>query len=222
MRTLTTQLATLLLALASLTGCNPTVSIPSKGVPIVTGARPAAFYATTSSNPVVSKLSFDEIAKRVASIQSRSGIPKGSTAPILGYVFFDPLCPHCAKLTMSMMSPEGISVMNNIAWVPVGFLQEFSTLQGATLLSAPEPSLTMVKHESLVAAGNGSEFGLNVRQASQENIDKVIANTTTWRDAGATQVPFIVTKDPSGATLALYGELEGFEMAEFLSQGGKH
>lgn len=230
----TRAILALLLLSGTLTGCSrpappeapPTrAAAPSQdATPALgysAGPKPAAFYAATSSNPVVSRLSFDEIAQRVAIIQEHSGLVPGGTAPVLGYVFFDPLCPHCAKLTLNMLSPDGVTVLDNVAWVPVGFLQEFSTLQGAALLSSPEPAKTLFKHETLVAAGKGKEYALNVKIATPQNIDKVVANTRVWRDAGATQVPFIVTKDPAGKTLAVYGALEGFEMAEFLSKAAQ-
>jgi hypothetical protein len=181
------------------------------------GTKPPEYYAEQSKNPVVSQLSFDEIAARVASFVSRSGADTAA-APIKAYVFFDPLCKHCAKLVQNLMTPQGVKIIGNIAWVPVGFLQEFSTLQGAAILSSSNPGATFIKHEAFVASGNGSEFALNVKIATQANIDKVIANTGVWKDTGATQVPFTVTKTPAGKTLAVYGALQDFMLAEFIGQ----
>lgn len=182
------------------------------------GPKPAAYYAQATQTPVTSNLSFDAIGQKASIIQGRAGLAPGAKEPILAYIFFDPLCPHCAKLYANTLKSDGITIVNNIAWVPIGFLQEFSTLQGATLLSAPDASVAMARHEALVLAGRGKEYSLNVGLAKKDAIDKVVANTELWRAAGAALVPFIVTKDPSGKTLARYGELEGFEMAEFLSK----
>ena len=225
---------TFVLTAMVLFGCKPAVN--SKDVhtslPIASqqgqtkfapGPKPPEYYASVSTNPVVSQLSFDAIAAKVgdAYIQSHIGVEPNSKEAILAYVFFDPLCPHCAKLATNIMKPDGISVINNIAWVPVGFLEPYSTLQGATLLSTKEPSMAFMRHENLVLEGNGKQYSINVKLATQKNIDKVVSNTNIWKSTGATQVPFVVTKDASGKTYSLYGSLEGFEMVEFLSGGIK-
>lgn len=190
---------------------------PSKSTPF-SGVQQPTFYVDTARNKIVSKLTFDEIAKKVASFQNNVGLTSGGQAEVLAYVFFDPLCVHCATLAKNMMSPDAIHIVNNIAWVPVGYLQEYSTLQGAAILGSSSPAMAMTTHAANVLEGGGKEFQINVRLSKQEDIDLVVENTRVWSEAGATQVPFIVTKDSKGKTLSIYGVLEGFQMAEFVSR----
>lgn len=185
--------------------------------PKYSGSQLPTFYMDTAKNKIVSKLSFDEIGKRVAFIQNKVGVSDGGQPDIYAYVFFDPLCPHCAQLETNMLRPDAIHIVNNIAWVPIGILDEFSTLQGATILGSPSPAITMAKHAANVLHADKA-YDLNVKLAKQEDIDAVVANTKIWSDAGADQVPFIVTKDKQGKTYSIYGVLEGFQMAEFVSK----
>lgn len=187
----------------------------------VSGPQPASFYSTSTKDPISSKLSFEEISKKVFTFQNTVGLTDGGSAKILAYVFFDPLCKHCAKQAINLLKPDAISIVNNIAWVPIGYLEEYSTLQGATLLASPAPAIVMAQHAYKVINGNGEQYKLNVKIAKQEDVDKVVTNTNTWQETGAEKVPFTVTRDPSGKTLALYGVLEGFQMAEFLSKGSE-
>lgn len=212
-----------LVVLSSLTGCGRDVPVSAPTIKLAPGGykpgpKPAEYYAYQTRNPVVSKLSFEEIAKRVTALQNSSGLNRGSSPEILAYVFFDPQCPYCAKLAINLAGADAIKISNNVAWVPIGFLHEYSTLQGAALLSSPEPWLTFMQHETYVSAGKGQEFALNVKVANQKSIDQVVSNTQVWKETGATQVPFTVTRSPSGKTLALYGTLAGFQMSEFLSR----
>lgn len=198
----------------ALPGATPEANIGTASIPNVgvnqrqPGPKPASFYANTTSN-----LTFEQISKRVTGVQPF----KNSKDEVLAYIFFDPLCPHCANEVKLLLAPDAAIVAGKVVWVPVGFLKEFSTLQGATILSSSNPEDTFMQHEARVLQGDGKEYALNVKMAKQVDIDKVVENTRVWREAGANQVPFIVTRDTSGKTLAAYGEFEGFIMGEFLS-----
>lgn len=202
----------------AITACSDQSTIASsvKSTATHNKARDPVFYAEKTLHPINSKLSFDEIRSRVKGF--RIGQDSAKSEP-LAYIFFDPLCVHCAKQAAQLMKPDASEIVGSIVWVPVGFLKPYSTLQGATILSSASPDMTFLKHETLVAAGNNKEYALNVKLATQENIDKVVNNTKVWEETGATKVPFIVTRSTKlKRTLSAYGVLEGFEMVEFLAE----
>ena len=105
-------------------------------------------------------------------------------------VFFDPQCPHCADLWGASQPLLGKLKM---VWIPVGFLRQSSAPQGALILSAKDPAVTMTEHEKLLASRQG---GLPVpAEVDAGLIDKIKVNTELLRKLGADSVPFILYKN---------------------------
>ena len=117
------------------------------------------------------------------------------------YVFFDATCPHCAALWAS--SKPLLSKLKMV-WIPIGLLQRSSAPQGATILSAPDPTAAMAENEASVLERKG---GITVsRSLGDDVLAKVKANTDLFTKLGADSVPFIVYKN---AKTGEYGSVTG-------------
>ena len=102
-------------------------------------------------------------------------------------VFFDPQCPHCAKLWAA-----GRPLLDRVrmVWMPVAFIGPTSGPQGALMLAAKDPVSTMDQHESLRASGQG---GLAVAGPADAGLlEKIQANTQLWKSLDARSVPYAV------------------------------
>jgi thiol:disulfide interchange protein DsbG len=117
--------------------------------------------------------------------------------PVL--VFFDPQCPHCGEL---WKASQPLLPKMRMVWMPVGFLRGVSEVQGAAILSAPEPAVTMSAHEALLESRQG---GLTVSGAPPEaDIAKVKANTELLNKLGADSVPFILYRNRKSGDYGTY------------------
>jgi thiol:disulfide interchange protein DsbG len=115
------------------------------------------------------------------------------------YVFFDATCPHCAQLWLSAKP-----LLNRIkmVWMPVGLLRASSGPQGATILSAPDPSAAMTENEAKVLDKSG---GITVNPALGDAVlAQVKANTELFNKLGADSVPFIVFRHAGNGTPGTY------------------
>lgn len=161
------------LAMAVLSACSKNDGAPSGGsaaAPAQPPASPQTAYAQASKG---------------------SGFSVGqlmAADPVL--VFFDPQCPHCAEL---WKASQPLLPKIRMVWMPVAFLRNVSETQGAAILAADEPAVTMTAHEALLASGQG---GLAVSSPPPaENIEKVKANTELMNRLGAQSVPFILYRN---------------------------
>lgn len=148
--------------------------------------------ATSSSAPAGAPAQPPANAQTVYAQASKgSGFTVGqmmAADPVL--VFFDPQCPHCAEL---WKASQPLLAKVRMVWMPVGFLRGVSEVQGAAILSAPEPAVTMAAHEALLSSRQG---GLAVSGSPPEDaVAKVKANTELLNKLGADSVPFIVYRN---------------------------
>ena len=112
------------------------------------------------------------------------------------YVFFDTTCPHCAELWNASQPLLGKVKM---VWMPIGLLRPQSGPQGATILSADDPSAAMTENEASVLQRGG---GITVAGSlSDEVLAKVKANTEIFRKLGADSVPLVVYRNARTGTL---------------------
>ncbi len=101
-------------------------------------------------------------AAAVAPAQSYDALAKdgkGFTAGALMsaqtvYVLFDAQCPHCGAL---WNASQPLQRKVKFVWIPVSLMNPKSTLQGAALLTAANPTDLMTAHESALLAGNGGK-----------------------------------------------------------------
>lgn len=106
------------------------------------------------------------------------------------YVFFDTTCPHCAELWASSKPLLG---KLKVVWIPIGLLKRSSAPQGATILSAPDPSAAMAENEASVLQRGG---GIAVNPSlSDEALAKVKTNTEIYSRLGESSVPLIVFRN---------------------------
>lgn len=128
--------------------------------------------------------------------------------PVL--VFFDPQCPHCGEL---WKASQPLLPKLRMVWMPVGFLRGASEVQGAAILAAPEPAVTMTAHEALLESRQG---GMTVSGAPPEaDIAKVKANTELLNKLGADSVPFILYRNRKSGEYGTYsGALPTEQLAE--------
>lgn len=105
------------------------------------------------------------------------------------YVFFDPACPHCARL---WQAAQPVASRLKIVWMPVQLLRPLSAQQGAAILTAADPAAAMALNEaSVLARGPGIEVPPSL---PDDAVAKVKANTELFNKLNADSVPFIVTK----------------------------
>jgi thiol:disulfide interchange protein DsbG len=125
------------------------------------------------------------------------------------YVFFDTTCPHCAAL---WMASKPLLNRLKMVWMPVGLLHRSSAPQGATILSAKDPSAAMTENEtSVLGHGAGITASSNL---SDEVLAKVKANTDLFMKLGADSVPLIVYRN---AKTGEYGSFAGSVQTEQLA-----
>jgi len=117
-----------------------------------------------------------------------------SVGPIMSantvYVYFDTTCPHCAHLWENI---QALKSRVKSVWMPVGFLRPQSGPQGATILSAADPSAAMTENETKVLARQG---GISVSPTlAPEALAKVKANTAILEQLGVDSVPLILFRN---------------------------
>ena len=128
------------------------------------------------------------------------------------YVLFDAQCPHCGML---WNASEPLQKKVKFVWIPVSLMNPKSTLQGAALLTAANPTQLMNAHESALLAGTGGMIA--DANPSPESQAAIKSNTQLFNSLGATSVPFIVAKNArSGAVVTNSGALQTPALAAFL------
>lgn len=181
LRWLLTPLLVTLLAACSKPDA-PAAATPIPTPPASTAVAPSDGASAATATPA-------EAAYRKA--QAGSGF---SVGPVIGadpvLVLFDPQCPHCAELWAAAQPLLGKIKM---VWMPVGFLRETSTPQGAMILTASDPVAKMNEQEKLLADRQG---GLPVpSDVDPQAIAKVQANTELLRTLGADSVPYVLYRN---------------------------
>ncbi len=128
------------------------------------------------------------------------------------YVLFDAQCPHCGMLWNASLP---LQKKLKFVWIPVSLMNPKSTLQGAALLIAANPSELMAAHEAALLAGNGGMMA--DANPSAEALAFIKSNTLLFNSLGATSVPFIVAKNTrTGEVITNAGALQTPAFATFL------
>ena len=121
----------------------------------------------------------DEQAKIKKVFEEVKGLNSFKTGNMMAanqaYVLFDPQCPHCAKLWAETKKINGLSVN----WIPVGFLNQKSTQQGAVIISSPDAAKLMNVHEELLSNNLG---GMVTENVPAEGIKKITQNTEFFKN----------------------------------------
>lgn len=158
-----------------------------------------------------------EKARRSPSVEIVSAEAKGFNAgsmmsTIVVYVFFDPQCPHCARLWASSIP---LQKKARFIWIPVGLMNATSSAQGATLLSAADPAQSMAEHETSLTAGKG---GIGASPGvTDEAKASVKANTALFNNLGLESVPFTIVRNArTGQTVSRGGSMETAALAELI------
>lgn len=127
-------------------------------------------------------------------------------------VFFDPQCPHCARL---WLSSKPLLDRVRAVWMPVAFIAERSAAQGAALLAAADPLAAMDAHEAALAQGQG---GLPANEpADPQLLAQVQANTALWQALNADAVPYLLYRvTPDGPYGRQSGGMPTAQLAELL------
>lgn len=128
------------------------------------------------------------------------------------YVFFDPQCPHCARLWQASLPLHNTM---KFVWVPIAFNPVKSVAQGAALLSATNPLETMNAHETALLAGQG---GMSASSQVPDDLAQAIkANTDLLGSLGAEAVPFLIGKNRQTSALVTHtGAMETAALAQLL------
>ena len=161
----------------------------------------------TATAPIAQAQSYDAAAKQ----------GKGFTAGALMraqtvYVLFDAQCPHCGELWNASL-PLHRKV--KFVWLPVSLMNPKSTLQGAALLTAANPTELMTAHEAALLAGTGGMMADANPTADAQAAVK--SNTQLFNSLGATSVPYIVAKNArTGVVVTNSGALQTPALTAFL------
>lgn len=155
--------------------------------------------------------------KRTASLEIVSAEAKGFTVGALMaanpvYVFFDPQCPHCARL---WGASTALQKKVKFVWIPVAFINASSAPQGAALLTAADPATRMAEHEKSILAGQG---GLSAPSSVAPETEQAIKkNTRLFNNLGLESVPFVIARNArTGQTVSRAGAMETAALAELL------
>ena len=128
------------------------------------------------------------------------------------YVLFDAQCPHCGALWNASLP---LQKKVKFVWMPVSLMNPKSTLQGAALLTAANPTELMNAHEAALLAGSGGMMADANPTADAQAAIK--SNTQLFNSLGATSVPYIVAKNArTGAVVTNSGALQTPALAAFL------
>jgi thiol:disulfide interchange protein DsbG len=127
------------------------------------------------------------------------------------YVFFDPQCPHCAKL---WESAKPLKSQAKFVWIPVALMNKTSESQGATLLAAKDPVAAMDEHETSILANKGGISASGDYEARKADVEK---NTELHKRFGFASIPTIVAQHAqTGAVVTREGALATPELATLL------
>lgn len=127
------------------------------------------------------------------------------------YVFFDPQCPHCAAL---WAAAKPLKSQARFVWIPVGLINDKSSVQGALLLAAKDPEAAMDTHEASLRGGTG---GIPVTGAADEAKAAVAGNTKLFNNFGLQGVPAVVARHgKSGELVTREGSMQTEALAAFL------
>ena len=155
--------------------------------------------------------------KRSPSIEIVSAEARGFTAGAMMnsnavYVFFDAQCGHCARLWTASVP---LHKKAKFVWIPVGLLNATSTSQGAALLSAADPALSMMEHEKSMTAGQGGiSASANVAPAIEAALR---GNTRLFNNLGIESVPFTITRNlRTGSTVTRAGSMDTAALAQLI------
>lgn len=155
--------------------------------------------------------------RRTISLEIVASEAKGFTvgsimSAIVAYVFFDPQCPHCGELWMASLP---LQKKARFVWIPVGLMNPTSSAQGATLLSASDPTQAMNEHEtSLLAKQGGIGTSSSVTDEAKQ---AVAANTALFNNLGLEGVPFTIVKNArTGQPVTRGGAMQTAALADLL------
>ena len=155
--------------------------------------------------------------KRAPTVEIVSAEAKGFTVGAMmaanaAYVFFDPQCPHCARLWAASVP---LQKKVKFVWIPIGLINPSSSTQGAALLTAADPASTMAEHEKSMLAGQG---GISASSSIKPEIEQAIkSNTRLFNNLGIEGVPFVLAKNArTGQTVTRGGTMDTATLAQLL------
>ncbi len=156
-------------------------------------------------------------ARRSVSIDIVAAEAKGFTVGAMmsanaAYVFFDPQCPHCARLWQASLP---LQRKVKFVWIPVGIINATSSTQGAALLSAADPAQRMAEHEQSLLAGQG---GISASSSVATEVAQAIkGNTALFNNLGIESVPHVVARNArTGQMVVRSGSMDTRALADLL------
>lgn len=138
------------------------------------------------------------------------------------YVFFDPQCPHCSNLWKESQNEKLKDIQ--FIWIPVGYMNDSSQPQGATILMNSDPVATMNKHETLFQK---DEKGITPATTISKNvIDRIKINTLIFANLNVNgeekkddfQVPLMLHMTKSGQISFVEGEVSTDKIQTFINE----
>ncbi len=117
--------------------------------------------------------------------------------PLLSvFVVFDPQCPDCIQFwKLSSQFRDRVRFI----WLPVAILNSRSELQGALILSAPNPADMMARQVNQYDAPSRGLATDDLR-ISGSTRDDVWSNSRMFRRAGGKNVPYLLYQDRQNKT----------------------
>jgi thiol:disulfide interchange protein DsbG len=162
---------------------------------------------TAAAAPAVTANSLETVAAKAKGFTVGAMMSAQTT-----YVFFDPQCPHCARLWQASLPLHNTM---KFVWVPIAFNPAKSVAQGAALLSAANPLETMNAHETALLAGQG---GMSASSQVPDDLAQAIkANTDLLGSLGAEAVPFLIGQNRQTQAMVTHtGAMETAALAQLL------
>lgn len=168
--------------------------------------------STTTSAVITPALSYDKVVAEGKGFTAGALISANTV-----YVLFDPQCPHCGHL---WNASKPLLNKAKFVWIPVSIINAKSTLQGAALLSAANPTALMATHEESLLAGTG---GLPTTEAASPAVQATIkSNTQLFNDLALESVPFVLAKNArTGQVVTNSGAMDTATLSKWLGVDGQ-
>jgi thiol:disulfide interchange protein DsbG len=180
---------------------------------LLAGCKDASQSGPGASAGAAAPAAADPTSVSIEAITAEAkGFSVGSTmAARTVYVFFDPQCPHCAAL---WVAARPLKAQARFVWIPVGLLNENSTLEGAAILAASDPVAAMDAHEASMREHQG---GIQPQPGQEAQKEAVRRNTALMTRFGFGSVPTIVgTHAQTGKLVTIEGALPAAALAQKL------
>jgi thiol:disulfide interchange protein DsbG len=140
----------------------------------------------------------------LADIGRATWVQDGKSSHI-AYIFFDPNCPYCHKLYVSLR-PWVERGDLEARWIPIGTLMLTSAGKAAAILEADDRAAALRENEAKFSRETGTFGGIMEELApKKKTLDQLATNYELLRRSGDGGVPLMLVKLKDGGVRAVMG-----------------